>query len=192
MDRHEKTAAFIEKAPVISLCTAPKADVFNKAGLVPHMQTAQGLAYYVMKPAAKRPDFPPPQFQLCKGTRMAQAADGKWHDIKEGATIAHAEPLVQTALREGMEEVGLVLENIITLYDAGTHGFASATTGQKKEAWFFTALLRDGACFTTPDASTAECAWMTLDEFAIAGRPDHHYILSQIESLLKEKVYSSR
>lgn len=192
MSHHEKTAAFIEKASVISLCAAPKADVFNKAGVVPHMQKEQGLVYYVMKPSAKRPDLPPPQFQLCKGTRMAQGEDGKWRDIKEGGLIAHAEPLVQTALREGMEEVGLVLENIIALYDVGVHGFASATTGQKKEAWFFTAQMSNNADFTKPDASTEECAWMTLDEFAIAGRPDHHYILSQIESLLKEKVYSSR
>ena len=192
MPLHPPTALFLKTHSVAPLGASPAPDVYTKAGLIPYLRLGEEFLYYVMKPAAKRPDLPPPEFQLCKGTRMSNAS-GQWADIKEGAVIdAGAEPLAQTALREGMEEIGLVLENIVQLYEIGAFDFASASTGKNKTAWFFAAQVAEQGRFTQPDATTAECKWMTLLEFAIAGRADHHYILSQIDAILKESRHSSR
>jgi len=97
------------------------------------------------------------------------------------------EALAITALREGTEELGLKLDTIKTLYDAGPYQFASSATGQPKYMWLFTAEMtsRDMLAATEIESSTAERGWLTLSDFMIAGREDHRYILTDIAAKLE-------
>ena len=96
------------------------------------------------------------------------------------------ESLAETALREGIEELGLRLKNIKQLLDVGPYRFSSATTGKSKEMWLFAAEMASGDFSADVAPTTAERVWLSLEEFDIAGREDHRYILRDIESKLKE------
>ncbi len=87
----------------------PAGEGITKAGVVPFLRDP--YRYYLMKPVAKNPAPAAPKFQLCKGTRMMKV-DGKWQDIREGEEAGEKETLAATALREGIEELGLRLQNI--------------------------------------------------------------------------------
>jgi len=160
-------------------------DFYTKAGVVPFIQRKAQLAYYLMKPVAKNPGLDAPKFQLCKGTRMMKVG-GVWVDMPDGMNAEIKESLAATALREGIEELGLNLTNIKALFDVGSYGFSSATTGKSKEMWLFAAEMGAEEFSGEVAPTTAECAWLTLQEFDIAGREDHRYILRDIESRLKE------
>lgn len=154
----------------------------RKAGIVPFMRAP--MRYYVMTPIAAKPELGLPEFQLCKGTRMYHH-EGTWRDMKgavpEGVEL---EALPATALREGMEELGLKLSNIAMLHALGEYRFTSATSRTEITLWMLAAEMKNANDFTTPHASTASCAWMTLAEFQKQGRPDHAHILGLIESAL--------
>lgn len=154
----------------------------RKAGIAPFLRAP--LRYYVMTPTAAKPELGLPEFQLCKGTRMYQA-NCTWHDMKghvpEGAPL---EDLSATALREGIEELGLKLSNIAQLFTLGDYRFTSATSRMEVVLWMLAAEMKNADDFDAPHASTAECAWMTLAEFQKQGRPDHAHILGLIESTL--------
>jgi hypothetical protein len=155
----------------------------TKAGIIPYLPGSH-KRYYVMKPVASKPDLGLPEFQLCKGTRMYKAASG-WADMR-GAIPDHSilEPLAATALREGIEELGLVLSNIVGLKSLGEYSFQSATSSKPKTMFLFAAGMKNEYDFLASSAvaaTTAERAWLTLEEFKKLGRPDHYHVLSQIE-----------
>jgi|GEM_PF-824371 len=199
VDFHSQIANFIRKlgTPV----AIPRPDRigllpanYTKAGVVPFHRSGSQLQYYLMKPQASHPHLPPPEFQLCKGTRMRQDQAQVWADMRDGEVAdENSETLLQTALREGMEEVGLRLENIRQLYALGGFHFASASTGKDKQVWLFAVQVEDREDFLATEATTAERAWLSIEEFTAHGRPDHRYILSDIDYWLKkEYTHSSR
>lgn len=94
--------------------------------------------------------------------------------------------LAVTALREGIEELGLKLENIKQLYDVGAYDFSSATSGNAKQMWLFAAEMSADDFSDDVADSTAGCGWLSLAEFDVAGREDHRYILRDIEKKLKQ------
>lgn len=198
MDSHALINRFLSRQTIVALVGAPlqlPQERYTKAGVLPFCYVDGVRQYYVMKPRAERPDLPPPEFQLCKGTRMQQGeGNGPWHDMR-GDDIADelSETLVQTALREGMEELGLQLENIVGLYELGGYDFSSATTGKGKQVWLYAAEIRNCDDFIETEASTLARQWMSIAEFAVVGRPDHRYILEHIDHLLnKESSHSLR
>lgn len=140
-----------------------------------------------MKPVAKRLDLGEPEFQLCKGTRMYEK-DGAWVDMRGDISNAKImESLAETALREGVEELGLQLENIETLYDLGLFSFTSASTRKPISLWIFAAAIRSEENFLPLESIanvTTERAFFTLGEFKKAGRADHHYMLGQIDTII--------
>lgn len=174
----------------------PCNDDLYLAGVVPFKVTrAHGFEWYVVKPDAKKPDLPPPPFQIAKGTR--QMRDGKlWRDIEKedrpyttihgGDSHELLEPLLHTALREGREELGLDIENIAMLWDAGVHRFASASTQKLKYMQLYPLKLHNDTQFFAPDAEvgkSAECVWLEADNDTL--REDHAAILRDIELFLK-------
>ena len=165
-------------------------DRFVKAGLLPFMR-AGGLRYCVMKPVAKQPDLPPPEWQICKGTRMHYIEGIGWRDMKEGTPSEdRRERLVETALREGMEELGLELANIVGLFDMGPYNFASATSGKGKHMWVFAVEVIDAYDFLPLEKiadTTADRSWLLADEFAKTGRADHGIILQAIDATLHNR-----
>ncbi len=162
---------------------------YNKAGVLPFVREG-GFSYFFMKPVSTSPDLGEPPFQICKGTRQYQMPDGTWQDIRDGIG-QHAdmkETLAATALREGIEELGLKLDNIHQLMDMGAFNFSSATTGKTKYMWLFAAEIRQpdnflSAAETTP--STQERKWLNCADFGVVGRKDHLYILKAIEASLQ-------
>jgi 8-oxo-dGTP pyrophosphatase MutT (NUDIX family) len=189
-DIHALIRTFLQQQSVIPLEGPPllPPESFTKAGVVPFVKDKDGLRFYFMKPAGKIPELGESLFQLCKGTRMQWMKNSGWRDIKEFSTLTGVkETLVETALREGVEELGLVLSNISALFDLGGFTFSSATTGKNKYMWLFAAEMKEDKNFL-PDASVAHSTgarkWLRTAEFEIEGRRDHRYIVSDIESRL--------
>jgi 8-oxo-dGTP pyrophosphatase MutT (NUDIX family) len=166
--------------------------VFTKAGILPFLPapSTENWRFLFMKPVAARPGKGEPLFQLAKGTRM-HLLNGKWQDIRDPAFVgAKLEPLQETALREGVEELGLDRAAVITCIELGEVGFTSVRTGEKKAMWLFAAEL-DNENALLPESSiaptTAARAWMTLSEFTSKGREDHVAILRQAVSALEPR-----
>lgn len=215
MDIHALIHDFLQQQTVVSLVadTYGRQDAqFIKAGVVPFLRIRGGqqtdpalsashgagqkaapetyhYSYYVMKPVARHRGLAKPQFQLCKGTRMHYEPQSGWVDMRDGQTPnAKHESLAATALREGMEEVGLALENVAKLYDVGPYRFSSAKTGVERHMWLFAAEVKEGQRFAPTAAlaaTTDACNWLSLAEFTVVGRDDHLYILRDIEAKLK-------
>lgn len=190
---HAVIDAFLQQQTVNPLWQDLKTNTsyqYNKSGVVPFTRIDGVFQYYVMKPCGKAPDLGKTTFQICKGTRQFLNKTGSWQDIRseEAQDADTKETLAATALREGIEELGLKLDNIVRLWDMGAFSFTSATTGKTKYMWLFSAEVRNRDEFL-PKAqvasSTEERRWVSLDEFRVVGRHDHVYILGQIESRLR-------
>jgi len=189
---HARIQAFLQQRNAQPLQhgahTMPDA-FYNKAGALPYVAATE-RRYLVMKPVPKHAHLPPPAYQLCKGTRMQLLPTG-WYDITEGSAITGIpETLLATALREGIEELGLSLEGITQLCDAGPYMFASTKAQSARHMWLFTAQLSSEQALLPMEEvadSTAQRRWMTLAEFTEHGRGDHTAILADIDAKLEKK-----
>lgn len=158
---------------------------FSKAGILPFLPAPamENWRVLAMRPVARRPELGAPPFQLCKGTRMFH--DGHvWKDAgPEMPGGAVWETLPETALREGIEELGLELSAIAGLYDAGPVRFISAKTDVEKWMWLFAAEMASEDCLLPESAvaaTTAERRWMNLHAFNEQGRADHVAIVRSV------------
>ncbi len=137
----------------------------------------------VMKPRAEAKHLGEPSFQLAKGTRQIYINE-HWCDMRDDdlrhADASFFEPLVQTALREGREEVGLKTSNIKRIFDMGGFVFTSVSKGIKRPLHMFAAEIMNEEDFDPFEPSTAQARWMTQGEFAKWGRADHAKILDEI------------
>jgi len=156
-----------------------------KAGIIPFIRRP-ATSIYVMRPRGVHPELGSPPFQLAKGTRMTQVMC-EWVDMEKGDIAdACAEPLPATALREGIEELGLVLDNIKEWWDMGTHTFASASTGKPKWLRLFAAEMHEPENFLPMEQvapTTAERRWMRVEEFMRDGRADQRGMVAALEKL---------
>lgn len=190
-DIHALIRGFLQQQTVIPLAgeSSLPPDAYTKAGIVPFIRENE-ILYCVAKPRGTMPDLGAPPFQLCKGTRQHRLKDIGWRDMKEAAREGmDKETLAETALREGVEELGLTLENMGQIFDMGGFAFSSATTGKEKHMWLFAAEMKDRDDFLHDReiAQTTEARqWLSAGEFAVAGRADHRYIVDAIETRLKE------
>lgn len=165
----------------------------SKAAILPFVREESGWLVAVMQPKATKPELGSPPWQLCKGTRMLQER-GKWRDMRPGeeaaiaSGVAKAEALAVTALREGEEEIGLIANEIATLYDIGSAQFSSASTGKTKRLWLFAAEMKDRESALLPmrqvARTTAARLWCTQKHFAAKGRADHLPIVENALTLL--------
>lgn len=169
--------------------SATQPDV-HLAGLIPIYSEQGKLHTYVMRPKAEKPKLGTPQLQIGKGTRRIK--DGKqWRDANRADypisdSKDKAEPLVITALREGQEELGLVLDNILLIYDCGVHSFFSSTTEEEKRMAVFMVAMDDPAMFVEPDpkrSKTAERRWVVPGQEKDI-KPDHAEILKHCVAML--------
>lgn len=198
METHALIKDFLKNKQLVGLAgnrSLLPPERYTKAGVIPFYRDTQHIQYYVMKPRAERPDLPPPEFQICKGTRMQQGENnGPWVDMRStDIADGNSEPLVMTGLREGMEELGLELGNITRLYEMGGYDFSSATTGKGKQVWLFAAEIKNRDDFRETEASTLARQWVSIADFAVVGRRDHRYIIEHIDNLLrKESSYPLR
>lgn len=185
-DERTQIQAFLQINPPKKGFLASADDIiYHKAGIIPFRDIGGVRHYVVMKPVAKRLDLGEPEFQLCKGTRM-YFEDGTWQDMKKPVLHEQMEPLVETALREGIEELGIILDNIDSIIDVGPYTFTSATTGKEKTSWMFAASIKDTEAFlplADIAGTTSERNTVTLLDFKKL-RPDHMHILQQVDTAL--------
>jgi 8-oxo-dGTP pyrophosphatase MutT (NUDIX family) len=191
---------YLQQRTVVSLIPSShylnSPDRFLKAALVPFIRRA-GLDYYFMKPRAAHEELGAPEFQICKGTRMHYINGIGWRDMKEELSPTdNAEPedfretMLETALREGREELGIDFQNIVGIFDMGAYGFTSASTGKIKQMWVFVAEVIDANDFLSAQEIadiTAERMWLNVDEFAKIGRADHKPVITDIHAKLTER-----
>lgn len=173
--------------PTIALTQPP--DKILKIAIIPFVKKL-GLEYYFMKPRASKSELELPDFQICKGTRMHYFEGIGWRDIQSGFPIESLrELLVETGLREGIEELGLKLSNINQLFDIGAYNFSSASTGELKQMWVFAAEIVDVEDFLPEneiEEKTAQRAWLSAGEFVKIGRIDHRPIIADIDKKLSK------
>lgn len=168
---HRAMDAWLMENAITPLPAPMREENVTKAGLLPFIRRTQTEQWklLLMRPRADKPALGPPLLQLCKGTRM-QRFHGTWQDIKGDilpADSADPEPLSRTALREGLEELGLPVSGITRLFDAGTHAFTSASSSKPKYLRLFLAeVTEENGLLPAAGiaATTAERAWLSLQE----------------------------
>lgn len=176
-----------------------QSDEIDKAGTVPFFRDEKGqFHYYVMKPKPTKSELGPPEWQLAKGTRQYCSEDGKWFEVKDSSpdNFAHLKPesFARAAVREAKEELNLDPRNIAQLYDLGISKFISESKRTEKEVVMYAAEVINSKIealnVADKNCPTAECAWMTLEEFKTkgVGRKDHANILESMEKSLKENL----
>ena len=186
---HQSIAAWLENMSAHALPEiTPAEPALNKSGVLPFVPTGSDPAqwrFLLMRPQAEHPELPPPLLQICKGTRMG-LRKGKWRDISKQAKAEEyesIEPLLYTALREGIEELGLMLEGITSLVDAGTVNFLSSRSGKPKPLYLYLAEMQHEEALLPMEEvepSTAERRWLSLEEFYQQGRQDHAEIVHKV------------
>lgn len=169
----------------------------TKVGIIPFLPHAerQQWKFMLMKPHVElgHPAGTTPDYQIAKGTRRINMGGG-WCDMRED-DLKHADPvfyetLVETALREGREEIGLKPKNIRQLFDVGVFSITSARRGNSKPIHIFAAQMHTHDDFGVFESKTAEVVWMTAVEFASVGRPDHIHILNEVYVRLEKAKVS--
>ncbi len=184
---------WLEAHPTLPLCTMPAPEgLLNKAGLLPFVRAGvdrRNWRFLTMRPRGEHPELGPPPLQICKGTRMGKTG-GKWRDLPKSADVSHyseIESLPCTAMREGIEELGVMLEAMHPLYDAGPVTFTSAKSGDAKYMHLLLAEMQDEQALLPMeqvDATTAERRWVDLSGFAQVGRADHFIIIERLLALI--------
>ena len=88
----------------------------------------------------------------------------------------------QAAVREGVEELGLVASNIVQLFPAGT----IAIKGMKESYIMavFVAEIKDPNMFSKPHYETGSTMWLTMEQFAAQGRQNQKQIVQHAHELM--------
>ncbi|MDG1286718.1 MAG: hypothetical protein P8P30_04040 [Rickettsiales bacterium] len=171
----------------------------HKAGVVPYRLGENGIEYYLFKPSEMMPEMGDPGFQICKGTREIKNPEtGEWEDYHSSTKLKeygpeNLEPLIVTALREGIEEIGLPLEEIVEVTEWGQAAFASASTGELKTMWLYPVGVYPDCPFDEPSAEHANTVareWFDPQNRAQVEkiRPDHLKIIREIDRVLRKQL----
>lgn len=191
MDVHARINDFLQHKTLVSLVpSVSQRDEwsYTKAGVVPFVYHDNQFLFQFMKPVAKNASMPEPAFQICKGTRMRLDSLKGWCDMKEHETALSAkEPLLTTALREGIEELGLKLDVIAQILDVGSYPFSSEKTAKTKHMWLYAlemSSMEDMLPMSAVAGTTSERAWLAPEQFDTVGRSDHRAIVRSIETML--------
>lgn len=123
----------------------------NKAGIIP---------FYVDETGQIRMLFMVPSDPYYGGSRLQIAKGG----IDPGETAR------DTAEREGIEELGLRMSNVVAV-EAGTPAIElTRADGERYSMEVFVAQIVDPADFDTPHYETGSTGWLTIQEFRAKGR----------------------
>ena len=135
-----------------------KAKIY-RAGVLPYIIKDDDIQILFMKPSESK--FGGESFQMAKGKQ------------EEG------ESSLETALREGGEELGLFRHNIEQTYDMGV---------MLGRTHVFVVKIKDPTLFGDPHFETAETKWMTPDMFYKWGRRLHApVVVAAVRRIKKEE-----
>ncbi len=156
----------------------PPAAHIDKCGVLPYRVVNGRIEYYLFEPKGTKPELGPAGFQIAKGTRES-------HDGEQ-------ESLIVTALREGIEEIGLPLDSIDKAGNWGEVEFTSASKGTKKSMWLYPLKMDEAVEFNEPDAihaATVAREWFDIQnrEESRKIRPDHLQVIRQIDRVLRKE-----
>jgi len=122
-----------------------------RAGFIPYYIKDSEIYVMLMKPSDPR--FGGDEFQIAKGH------------------VDPGEDSVTAAMREAMEELGLLAHNIVSIKYLGKYlGYTDIYYGQ----------IKNKNDFITPMYETGETAWMTINKFFEIGRPIHKPIFNEL------------
>lgn len=129
-----------------------------RTGLIPYYYDSNGtLRMYFMTPSD--PKYGGPDPQIAKGQ------------------IDKGENKKEAAIREAEEELGLVQDNIKSIFKAFNG----------KPFNVYAALIDDPKNFTKPHFETGSTHWFTLDEFEKVGRDFQKSIVTHVVAKIKEQ-----
>lgn len=134
----------------------------TRAGIIPFYIHSNTVKMLFMIPA--NPKFGGSSPQCCKGK------------VEEG------ENLLQTAMREGYEELGLFEGNVKEIYPLKTK---VGTTH------FFIAHIKDPDLFGIPHFETGETVWLTYDQYMERGRYLHRPAVTEAYKKIQEINYEN-
>ena len=163
----------------------------NKAGIVPLYESNQ-THMLLIKPWAKKKNLGPPPWQIIKGTRMIHR-QGSWEDYGKSDDVNDGEilePLLCTALREGMEEAGLRLDNISAIGLLGEHRYASLSTGKEKVMHLYALLVHNKNDFDWPNKAhpvTEAMKWFNINKLPDNTREDAVAMVADLQDKLAER-----
>lgn len=123
----------------------------NKAGIIPfYVDDTDQIRMLFMIPSD--PYYGGPRLQIAKG------------GIDPGETAQ------DTAEREGIEELGLRMSNVVTV-ERGTPAIElTRADGERYSMEVFIAQIIDPAAFDSPHYETGSTDWLTIQEFRAKGR----------------------
>lgn len=133
-----------------------------RSGILPYIISDDEIQILFMKPSD--PKYGGDAFQMAKGKH------------EEGET-----PL-ETAVREGGEELGLFQHNIEQTYDLGT---------MLGRTHVYVVKIKDPSLFGDPHFETAETKWMTPDMFYQWGRRLHAPVVKAAVRRIKQEEKSN-
>lgn len=128
-----------------------------RAGIIPFVVEEEVPKMLFMRPS--NPEYGSDTFQIAKGK------------MEEGETT------LETAIREGKEELGLFIGNIEKTYDLGN--FLGRTTVYLVE-------IKSKDLFGDPHFETKETKWMTAEEFQAEGRDIHKPVVKAAVRKIQE------
>ena len=179
----------------------PPYENITKCGVLPYRMIDGKAEYYLFKPAGDKPELGDPGFQIPKGTREIFNGD-EWEDYKNKSQLAsygaeNLETVKVTALREGIEEIGLPVEAIEKAGDWGVATFISASKGTEKAMWLYPLQMNAGTVFNEPDvthANTVARQWLNINnrEQANQIRPDHLQVIREIDRVISKELSQSK
>lgn len=179
---------------------APEGEI-TKCGILPFISADSPERYqcYLMRPVASKPHLPPPEWQICKGTRLvrlhAGGQDKPWEDMEDGVDYTNKrynkESVLDCAIREGNEEIGLINNNIKKIYNLSLCSFSSASSGKAKWMHLFAVTVVNPECWGVLDAATtAACEWIALENMEAIARKDHFDLIKSATYRLHQHIES--
>jgi 8-oxo-dGTP pyrophosphatase MutT (NUDIX family) len=132
-----------------------------KAGMIPYYIDTDGEIKMLFQESSD-PDFGGPDPMISKG------------GLDKGET------LLECAMREGLEELGLTTDN----YNEPVHMWKSTMYGYELNV--FMCKVKDPDALVEPDYETKAVHWLSLSEFEEVGRPDHKFIVRYFDSKIRE------
>ncbi len=178
--------------PVVDMTRGHQFNDVQKIGILPFVAGEKGgLDFLLMKPRATvgHPGGPP-SFQIAKGTREATSGTKSWNTGQQKEVTPYPlrmESYLETAIREGREELGLKPSNIRRMFDLGVYSVNSETTGKPKEMRLFAAELKSpDTYFIRPQPTTQDVRWFEQGEGMALVKKSHMRIVQDVGAKLEQ------
>jgi ADP-ribose pyrophosphatase YjhB (NUDIX family) len=161
------------------------AEEITKCGMLPYRYNAEGeREYLLVSPKPKHNSEEVLPFAIARGTRQVlvkHGATASWHDmgrnVPEGSEVIQTEPIVEAAIREGEEELGVTQDMIARLSDYGVVSY------KEYGIHLFAARLNDDAIPQTPEDARA-ARWFSATTIADPQERQRHNISDRYAELV--------